>query len=312
MSKAESGFGGSYGHSWRVATAAELVRFDGVLIRDGVLGSSNGAIYRRFQKGGCCYSKEIDDAMTASRYGQLKLALKLCHNGSAPKRGHANYDPAYKYDLIYKCIVHNCNEVSKYADENQVIDESTWGHSGYGESGTGLTGRLMNKKVSKGGQVVISSDLGRCRPRAYLHRHKVHDYPKEFTRMGTGELHHLASSLLQMVIDPTAIQSDSKKKIFRKKMGFTVDNCFVCDKGLEWAGKAGIGVIGTNARNCLPKDIDSRFLQVNKTKSGDSLAKAAKFVHPICCSIGQRWLPTRTRVIPIYIFNKYCISKHAQ
>jgi len=122
----------------------------------------------------------------------------------------------------------------------------------------------MNKKFPKGVQVVISSDLGHCRPRAYLHRHKVHNYPKEFTRMGTGEIHHLASSLLKMVIDPTATQSDGKKKIFRKKMGFTVDNFFVCDKGLDRAGKAGSGVIGTNARNCLPKDIDSRFLQVNK------------------------------------------------
>ena len=74
----------SYGHSWRVSTAAELVRSDGVLVRDCVLGSTDGAIYRRFQKGGCCYSKEIDDATTASRYGQLELALKLFHNGSAP------------------------------------------------------------------------------------------------------------------------------------------------------------------------------------------------------------------------------------
>ena len=44
MSKEESVFGGSYGHSWRVVTADELVWFDGVLVRDGVLGSFNGAI----------------------------------------------------------------------------------------------------------------------------------------------------------------------------------------------------------------------------------------------------------------------------
>jgi len=169
----------------------------------------------------------------------------------------------------------------------------------------------MNKKFPKGVQVVISSDLGHCRPRAYLHRHKVHNYPKEFTRMGTGEIHHLVSSLLKMVIDPTATQSDGKKKIFRKKMGFTVDNFFVCDKGLDRAGKAGSGVIGTNARNCLPKDIDSRFLQVNK-KIRKLSCKGCKVCTPDCCSTGQRWLPTCTRVIPIYIFNKYCISKHDQ
>ena len=69
MSKAQPGFGGSYGHNWRVVNASELVRFDGVIVRDGVVGSTNGAIYQRFQMGGCCYCKEIDDVMTASRYG---------------------------------------------------------------------------------------------------------------------------------------------------------------------------------------------------------------------------------------------------
>ena len=85
-----------------------------------------------------------------------------------------------------------------------------------------------------------------------------------------------------MVIDPAIpTTSDGKKKIFRKKMGFTVDNFFICDKGLDWAGAAGIGVIGTNARNCLPKDIESHFLQVKKTTAVDKRAKAAKFIHLI-------------------------------
>ena len=82
--------------------------------------------------------------------------------------------------------------------------------------------------------MVISSDHGRCRPRVNLHWYKVHEYPKEFTCMGAYELHHLASSLLEIVIDPTTTTiSGSKKKIFRKKMGFTVDTFFLCDKGLD-------------------------------------------------------------------------------
>ena len=95
MSKAGSRIGGNYVHNWKVAIAAELVQFDGILIRDGVLGGSNSAIYRRFQKNSCCYFKEIDNVMTATRYSQLKLSLKLCHNGSAPKRGDEVSDPAY-------------------------------------------------------------------------------------------------------------------------------------------------------------------------------------------------------------------------
>ena len=77
--------------------------------------------------------------MTATRYCQLKLSLKLCHNNIAPKRGDDDYDPAYKYNLIYKTIVHTCNGVTKYADQNQVIDKSIWEHVGYGEAGSGLT-----------------------------------------------------------------------------------------------------------------------------------------------------------------------------
>ena len=55
-------------------------------------------------------------------------------------------------------MVFNINAISRKADENQVIDESTWGHGGYGESGSGITTRLMNKKVCKGGQVVLIMD----------------------------------------------------------------------------------------------------------------------------------------------------------
>ena len=82
--------------------------------------------------------------------------------------------------------------------------------------------------------MVITSDNDRYRPQAYLHRYKLHDYPKDFTRMGACELHHLASSPLEIGIDPVIpTTSEGKKKIFRKKMGFTVDNFFICDKDLD-------------------------------------------------------------------------------
>eukprot|EP00546_Thalassionema_frauenfeldii_P006872 CAMPEP_0178920386 /NCGR_PEP_ID=MMETSP0786-20121207/14976_1 /TAXON_ID=186022 /ORGANISM="Thalassionema frauenfeldii, Strain CCMP 1798" /LENGTH=96 /DNA_ID=CAMNT_0020594447 /DNA_START=23 /DNA_END=313 /DNA_ORIENTATION=+ len=93
-----------------------------------------------------------------TRHGELKRNLKLCVNEISPQRGESNYNPAYKYDLIYSAIVKNTNAISAKADENQVIDETTWGHSGYGETGTGLTGRLQNKKEDKGGQIVFIMD----------------------------------------------------------------------------------------------------------------------------------------------------------
>ena len=279
MSKAESGYGGSYGHKWTSCTAAECVKFDGVVIMDGVQGSSNGAMFRRWDEDSCCFNKKIHKEMRYSRFKDLKSALKLCHNGSEPNRGQENYDPAYKYDLIYQAMIHNTNAITKYANENQTMDETTWGHGGYGEAGSGLVSRLRNKKVNKGGQTVLVSDSGKYfRPRAYQHRHKLHKMPALLSRQGSRELYDIANELLLLVIDD---KEECMKKIFRKKPCITVDNYFVCDKVLHWAGIQGLGVIGTNARNLLPKDIPLNYLCTEKVDSTSNVTKVARFSNPV-------------------------------
>jgi len=211
-SAALSGQGSSYGHCWKPTSTGELFRFDAILLHDGVLGGSDGALYRRWDKNCITFSKEIAASMTLTRYAEIKMHVKLCVNGIAPKRGESNYNPAYKYDLIYKT-----NSISLKADENQVIDETMWGHRGFGESGTGLTGRLRNKKVSKGGQMVLMMDHHRLRLRAYMHRTKIYDELYEdkkngWTRNGPFELKYLADKLLQMVDG----EEGYTKKLFRK------------------------------------------------------------------------------------------------
>ena len=71
----------------------ELVNFDGILVKDGVKGGSDGAIYRRWQN-----SEDMDgtiiDAMTYRRFLQIKQTMKLCDNQTCPKRGEEDYDPA--------------------------------------------------------------------------------------------------------------------------------------------------------------------------------------------------------------------------
>ena len=66
-------------------------------------------------------------------------------------------------------MVHNTNTITKYANEHQMVDETTWGHAGYRELGSGLIGRLMNKKVNFGGQTTIMTDSCRFCPRAIIH-----------------------------------------------------------------------------------------------------------------------------------------------
>ena len=100
--------------------------------------------------------------------------IKLCDNDLSPKKGNTGYDPAYKYDFAFKALIHNCNEMTFQADLDQCGDETTMGHSGYGESGSGLCARVMGKPgITKGMQTVLLADVHRNRPRAYLHRHKV-------------------------------------------------------------------------------------------------------------------------------------------
>ena len=51
-----------------------------------------------------------------------------------------------------------------------------------------------------------------------------------------------------------------KRKIFHQNPGYTMDNYFVMDAILDWSGNDDIGIIGTNARNRLPKDIKMFYL----------------------------------------------------
>ena len=89
VSKASSGMGASYGHTWTQVTAKELVVFDGILVRDGVLGGSQGALYRRWDKDSACYDQMIASAMTLARFGEIKRHKKLCNNDKVPKKGES-------------------------------------------------------------------------------------------------------------------------------------------------------------------------------------------------------------------------------
>jgi hypothetical protein len=79
------------------------------VVQDGVLGGMDGAIYRRWKKmGELSYDPaKIVQAITHTRWLGVKRVYKLCDNDLAPRKDQANYDPAYKYDYIYKCLVGN-------------------------------------------------------------------------------------------------------------------------------------------------------------------------------------------------------------
>jgi hypothetical protein len=96
---ATMGIGGSYGHDNKPAMATELLHFDMAVVQDGVLGGSDSAIHRRWNRGKSNYDMETAGTITHLRWLQIKRFYKICDNDLAPKKGDADYDPEYSVQV---------------------------------------------------------------------------------------------------------------------------------------------------------------------------------------------------------------------
>jgi hypothetical protein len=273
------GLGGSYSHSFGIPKIDELLKFDMILTRDGLLGGSRGSIHLRWDKDDSLYCERIATSMTHSRFLQLKRTLKLNDNDYDKN----NEDPAKKFDLIFKTIVHNTNVLTGKADLDQCMDESTYGHAGYGPAGAGLMRRLVGKKVAKGGQVVLCSDVGRNRIRAYCHRHKKHEpYGIGWKREGICETRRIAEAINKMVLtDDDRPYEYAPKGIFTQKPSITADNYFGNDLVDDWMGSQGFGFMHTTRRDCLPAGVPDWAWHKESVLSTDKRTRVARFLHPI-------------------------------
>jgi hypothetical protein len=273
------GLGGSYGHRFKTVDLHELVHFDGVVVRDGVRGGSNGALYRRWMEG-ADHDELIAESIHYCRWLQIKRVIKLCNNETSPKRGEPDYNPAYKYDMLYDVLIENLNAITEEAELDLCGDETTWGHGGFGEAGSGLIGRILNKPgVTKGGQIVMISDVHRIRPRAFMHRHKLHTKPPGWTQQGPFELKSLLEKLNGLVEgEPSA---GGRRQIFKKKPHSTWDNFFSGDQICDFAGENGFGLTTTCRRDRLPNGVPADNMCKKKT-SNEARPKAARFNQPIC------------------------------
>ena len=118
--------------------------------------------------------------MPLKKFGGTNMKINLCNNDAEKSRHQEGYDPAYKFDLPYKDLVANTNKISGKDDENQVIDDSSWTHCGYGEARSGIFGRLsQNKKFAKGGQNVMCMDSGKFQIHAYMHPQNLYNHKKQ-------------------------------------------------------------------------------------------------------------------------------------
>lgn len=278
----ELDIGSGFGHKYENTTADELLRWDGVVVMDGVRGGSSGAILRRFdkRKSNTAYDPFIDEAFTKTRFLELKRVWKICDNRDpANARGHPDYNPCYKYDYLFKTIVHNVNAITLFAGLDLVGDESSYAHRGYGEPGAGNVMMVRGKpQVTKGMQTVIVSDVDRMRPRAYLHRHKLNKKHEGFSYPGQNEVRQLWDEGIAPLLLPG--NQLVGKALFSRKPHLTFDNYFSGDSIMKYAAEEGFGFTCTVSRDRLPAGVPAKYWC--KQKTGPTVrSKHARYENPI-------------------------------
>ena len=104
------------------------------------------------------------------------------NNDKSSQHGEKGYDPAYKYDMIFRTIVYNLIALTESTECDLTGDETSWAYQGYSESGTNFIKRIINKPgVSKGGQTAIF--LAENMIRTYWYQHQ-HNRNMEFEKKG--------------------------------------------------------------------------------------------------------------------------------
>ena len=58
----------------------EIFQFNEILVRGGILGGSNGALYELWNPNSPMYSPEIAQAMTLTRFGNIKSNINMYIN----------------------------------------------------------------------------------------------------------------------------------------------------------------------------------------------------------------------------------------
>ena len=262
--------GGSYGHSFQNVVVPEYVRWDGIVARSGMY-NLQGALDRMWRPG-VVSDVDVQEAMTFTRFLQIKRVYKLNDNAKKVARGDPGYDPAYKYSMLPSVAVQNSNALLSAICRMLCGDETTWGHEGFGEAGAGLLFRVPKKPgVTKGGQSSLFVPVDTLCPVAIVHRHKCHTPRPPFNAQGPHEV-----MLLHDELEPLLA-----KGLFGEKLPhLTMDNHFADDAVMDFLGKEGWSAVMTCPRNRLPKGVPDQFWHKAQTAT-DARAKSARMLQPI-------------------------------
>jgi hypothetical protein len=185
--------------------------------------------------------------------------------------------------MLWYVLFANVNAISKHAELDLCGDKTTWGHGGFGEAGSGLVGRIMGKPgISKGGQIVMISNVNWIWPRAYVHRHKLHTRLPGWTAQGPSEVRKTMEMITPMAGGQEP-RCRGQQPIYQQKLHLTWNNFFSGNIICSWMGENGFGCTMTCRRDHLPKDIPAENFHKKKTRS-DPRPKVARFHQPICAA----------------------------
>ena len=138
--------------------------------------------------------------MAHRRWLQIKTVKKSCNKNTVDPKFHDDYDPTYKYDYIYKKIIHNIKFLSKHTELDQTGDKTSWETASPGEKGAGVTFRVKgNTEVTNGCQPVLVCEGHLVFPCTNIHRHKLHMKPQGWGEMGMIEVRRMAEAIMTMV-----------------------------------------------------------------------------------------------------------------
>ena len=109
------------------------------------------------------------------------------------------------------------------------------------------------------------SDVKWMRPRAYMHRQKMHEMRIGWTAAGPLEGRRVMEGVSKMVIDEEDAVQGETRKVFREKPHTIWDNYFSGDPVMDWLGQNEFGATMACWRDRLPSGVPNQYLHKKKT-----------------------------------------------
>jgi hypothetical protein len=276
---------------------SKVLCHDGILIRDGMLGGSEGGLpYLVGSKSILYDGKKVDkpdkitipEAMDYSCFKMIKHVYKLNNNFTTKLlQDHPDYDPAYKLWPMLKTIIHNVNAIMLQGSMDQCIDKTTFAAQGYAKKGSGIVHGISGKLcIMKGCQVVLSMDADHICPRAAVFHHPHNKKVNNCTKEGPNKMMLLWKCLNPLVKgqpEATGLNGKNQWQIFDGKTITCHNNHFSGKEMMAYAVEHGWGTISTLWQGSFSEGSSNKIFSQGMDKFGSTSKGIAVSAAHCCC-----------------------------